>query len=259
MVQDEHQDRPRASDSYVEKLKILCRFAVRRGYRPDNPAAPVELLGGAGGTYEPWPDLALERFAAEASLMHRRAFALLLYTGQRSGDVRTMPWTKYRGGGIEMVQSKTGEPLWIPVHRNLRALLDDAERQHVMMLHTDHCNSFGATYFGAWFRREMARLGLGGLQPHGLRKNAVCALLEAGCSEAETAAITGQSLRMVMHYAQKVNQKRLATSAMAKWEREHMTHRKWQTSPRKVANRSKKTWYPLGELNSCFQVENLTS
>ena len=37
----------------VEKLKILCRFAVRRGYRPDNPAAAVELLGGAGGTYEP--------------------------------------------------------------------------------------------------------------------------------------------------------------------------------------------------------------
>ena len=53
MVQDEHQDRPRAADSYVEKLKILCRFAVRRGYRPDNPAAAVELLGGAGGNL--WP------------------------------------------------------------------------------------------------------------------------------------------------------------------------------------------------------------
>jgi len=88
-----------------------------------------------------------------------------------------------------------------------------------MMLHTEHGNSFGPVYFGAWFRKEMKRLGLGGLQPHGLRKNAVCALLEAGCSEAETAAITGQSIPMVMHYAKKVNQKRLATSAMAKWER----------------------------------------
>jgi len=144
---------------------------------------------------------------------------LLLYTGQRSGDVRMMQWTKYKDGGVEVVQSKTKEPPRIPAHRNLRALLDNVERQHVMMLHTEHGNSFGPVYFGAWFRKEMKRLGLGGLQPHGLRKNAVCALLEAGCSEAETAAITGQSIPMVMHYAKKANQKRLATSAMAKWER----------------------------------------
>lgn len=110
----------------------------------------------------------------------------------------------------------------MPAHRNLRAELDGAECLHVMMLHTEYGNAFGAVYFGAWFRKEMKRLGLGGLQPHGLRKNAVCALLEAGCSEAETAAITGQSLRMVMHYAQKVNQKRASP------------HRRWQNGRRTV-------------------------
>jgi hypothetical protein len=52
----------------------------------------------------------------------------------------------------------------------------------------------------------------------GLRKSAVVFLLEAGCTEAETAAITGQSRDMVEHYAKQVNQKRFAAAAILKWE-----------------------------------------
>src|SRR6185295_12913500 len=51
-----------------------------------------------------------------------------------------------------------------------------------------------------------------------LRKSAVVFLLEAGCSDAETAAITGQSRDMVEHYAKQVNQKKLAAAAILKWE-----------------------------------------
>jgi len=42
--------------------------------------------------------------------------------------------------------------------------------------------------------------------------------LEAGCSDAETAAITGQSRNIVEHYAKQVNQRRLAAAAVLKWE-----------------------------------------
>jgi len=55
--------------------------------------------------------------------------------------------------------------------------------------------------------------------PHGLRKNAVNALLESGCSVAEVAAITGQSLRMVEHYAKGRDQAALGEAAILKWER----------------------------------------
>jgi integrase len=54
--------------------------------------------------------------------------------------------------------------------------------------------------------------------PHGLRKNAVNSLLEAGCSTAETASITGQSLQMVEHYAKARSQQRLADSAVLRWQ-----------------------------------------
>ena len=53
---------------------------------------------------------------------------------------------------------------------------------------------------------------------HGLRKSAVVFLLEAGCTDAEVSAITGQSRQMVEHYAKQVNQKKLAAAAVLKWE-----------------------------------------
>jgi len=43
-------------------------------------------------------------------------------------------------------------------------------------------------------------------------------LLEVGCTTAEVQAITGQSIEMVEHYARQVNQRKLAASAILKWE-----------------------------------------
>ncbi len=53
---------------------------------------------------------------------------------------------------------------------------------------------------------------------HGLRKSAVCFLLEAGCSVEEVMAVSGQSRDMVDHYAVDLNRQRLAHRAVAKWE-----------------------------------------
>ena len=65
---------------------------------------------------------------------------------------------------------------------------------------------------------SLAAIRDAGLVFHGLRKSAVVMLLEAGCSDAEVAAITGQSRQMIEHYAKQINQKRLAASAILKWE-----------------------------------------
>ena len=39
-----------------------------------------------------------------------------------------------------------------------------------------------------------------------------------GATEAEVAAITGQSMQMVAHYGKQENQKKLAVAAVLKWE-----------------------------------------
>jgi integrase len=59
---------------------------------------------------------------------------------------------------------------------------------------------------------------LSGVVFHGLRKSAVVFLLEAGCTDAEVSAITGQSRQMVEHYGRKVSQEKLAAAAVLKWE-----------------------------------------
>ncbi len=178
------------------------------------------MLGGGGKEYEPWPAIALEKFSTEAQTpMHRRAFALFaLHRPATWGrDPDGLATLSGRRNKRRTRQNRQTANLF-PAHRDLRAEIDNIERQQFMMLHTTKGKPFGPVYFGAWFKREMTRLGFGGLQLHGLRKNAVNALLEAGCSEAETASITGQSLQVVQHYAKKVNQPRLAGSAIRKWE-----------------------------------------
>jgi transposase len=49
---------------------------------------------------------------------------------------------------------------------------------------------------------------------HGLRKNAVIALLEVGCTEAEVGAIVNMSEQMVRHYGREVSLKALARNGM---------------------------------------------
>lgn len=77
-------------------------------------------------------------------------------------------------------------------------------------------------FVAAW-RKAMARPAFASFRDrrlvfHGLRKSAVVMLLESGCSDGEVAAITGQSRQMVEHYSLMVNQRRLARSAILKWE-----------------------------------------
>jgi hypothetical protein len=43
-------------------------------------------------------------------------------------------------------------------------------------------------------------------------------LLEADCTDAQVAAVTGQTREMVAHYSLMVNQRKLAAAAILKWE-----------------------------------------
>jgi hypothetical protein len=51
---------------------------------------------------------------------------------------------------------------------------------------------------------------------HGLRKSVAVKLAGLGCTNAEIAALTGQTWQIVEYYAKGVDQKRLALSAMRK-------------------------------------------
>jgi hypothetical protein len=221
-LRDKHRASPAAANALIRTLSSLISWSVPRSYRADNPCQYVRKLSTGEG-WAPWPWEMIELVRREAPAWLWRAVALAVYTGQRQGDLLDMNWTAIRGGMIEVRQEKTGKHLVIPAHHQLLAVLAEVPRSSVRIL----TSTRGTPWTKDGFRASWQKALMGPLQPireaglvfHGLRKSSVVTLLEAGCSDAEVAAITGQSRQMIEHYARQVNQRKLAASAILKWER----------------------------------------
>lgn len=210
---------PASANNLVRCLSAMLAWSVPRGWRNDNPCREIKPLKG-GDSWSPWPWEAI--VAARTTLEADRpdlwwAAALALYTGQRQADVLAMRWDAISGSIIAVRQEKTSKRLAIPVHRDLATVLEQIPRRAVTVLTSSEARPWTTDGFKAtWNKHKPAAAR--GLVFHGLRKSAVVMLLEAGCTDAEVAAITGQSRDMIEHYARQVNQGRLAAAAVLKWE-----------------------------------------
>ena len=151
----------------------------------------------------------------------RLAFALALYTSQRSADLIRMGKQHVRDGKISVVQQKTGTRIWIPVHPQLRAILDATQSDHLVFIATDYGRPYAhSKSFGNAMREWSKEAGLTGCPLHGLRKACARRLAEAGCTATEIMSITGhKSLTEAERYVKAANQKTMAEAAMEKIQR----------------------------------------
>jgi integrase len=117
-----------------------------------------------------------------------------------------------RDGVLTVKQQKTGKPLAIPVHPELRMVLDATASEHLTFLVTATGKPYGGNAFSEQFRNWCDVAGLAQrCKPHGLRKTACRRLAEAGCSANEIASISGHaSLDEVARYTKAADQARLA-------------------------------------------------
>ena len=90
----------------------------------------------------------------------RLAFALLLFTAQRRGDVVRMGRQHVRNGAISVRQQKTGAALEIPIHQDLQTVLDATPSDHLTFLVTEFGKPFASAGFGNWFRDRCNEAGL---------------------------------------------------------------------------------------------------
>jgi integrase len=215
-MMDSKADTPKAAQMIFILARMVFKWAKKRRYVTVDPTADVEPDAYEGGEHEPWPehliDLALQ------DEVNKLPVALMYYTAQRIGDCCEMRWPDIRDGVIHIVQQKTGKALEIPVHAELQAILDAAPKHGLTILADAKGHKGKHSTIRTRIQRFAAKHGFK-VVPHGLRKNAVNALLEAECSTAETSAISGQSLRLVEFYAKKRNTGRLAGAAILKWQR----------------------------------------
>lgn len=186
--------------------KIPETFEPDKGIEVDHVSIP----------HEPWPQSLIEKALADPVM--RLPVGLLYFTGQRIERVCGMKWTDIDDGVIHVPPHKKQGDLYVPIHHRLAEILACYPKS----LTTIICNPDGSSLttaalrprIQAWARGKGAKVN-----PHGLRKNAVDALLEAGCSAGMVSSITGQSLMMIEHYAKGRDNRKLGRSAMQLWER----------------------------------------
>jgi len=212
---DDMADKPGAANGFLSVASALFGWATAREYMPSNPCIGIAPL--PGGEHDPWPETLVEAALCANDATVRLLVHLLYYTGQRLGDVLAMAWSDISGEHIRVRQRKTGKALTIRLHSRLRAELAKRQRNGIVIC-THEGRPIGDQTARTKLKDFAKNLGHE-VVPHGLRKNAVIALLEAECSVAETAAISGQTLRMVEHYSRGRDQKRLADSAVLRWEK----------------------------------------
>lgn len=207
---------PAKANSTLKAIGALYSWAREQGWATQaNPATGLSKLHV--GEHAPWPPEALAAFPAALPPDLARGCALGLATGQRLGDVLRMHARDVDGDAIRVTQEKTGKALLIPLHSAVRDLVKAASGP--LCPKSDGSAFTVDQWHARWGRvRRKKDWALGDVVFHGLRKNATVMLLEAGCSEAEVASITGMSLAMVVHYGKAMKQQILAVEAMKKLE-----------------------------------------
>ena len=194
------------------------QFAVEGGWREDDPTQGVRPIRARTDGFTTWTEDDIAKFEKrwKKGTRERLALALLLYTGQRRGDVIRMGWQHVRDDTIRVTPSKTGATLVIPLHPELRSVIAEMPRDHLTFLTTRYDRPFSAAGFGNAFRDWCDTAGLPERSAHGLRKAAARRLAEAGCSALQIGAITGHAtLKEVSRYTRAADQERLARDALA--------------------------------------------
>jgi integrase len=210
--------RPGLANLSLKVLRALLGYAVDTNWRGDNPALrikPYKL-----GTRHTWTDAELAAFENRWPLGTRQrvAYALLLYTGQRVGDVVRMRLQDITDGRINIVQQKTGTALSIPIHADLADALRAYPTRGMHLIGDQHGRAIARATLTAFMTRAASAAGLPrNCLPHGLRKALMRRLAEHGASSKELAAVSGhKSLAEVERYTARADQQKLSTAAIAK-------------------------------------------
>lgn len=227
-------NRPGAGSVLLKRLRTLVRYAIALGWTDRDPTAGVKAYRTK--EIHTWNEQEIAAFENRWSegTRERLAFALLLFTGQRSSDVHRMHWKDFDSDTIKVVQQKTGAKLSIPIHQSLNRLLTMADRDCTTILETAYGKPFSVKGFGNMVSAAIRAAGLPArCKPHGLRKAAARRFAEAGCSASEIMSITGhRTLAEVERYTRAAEQERLARQAIKRLSESRM-----QTEPDRQGTR----------------------
>jgi len=173
-----------------------------------------------------------------------------------SKDGQDVTFAQFKG------RKKGVNVLALPILPPFRAILDASQLGRETWLETAFAKPYSTAGFGNRFKDWCKAAGLPQCTCHGLRKIGAVRAAEAGASEHELMAMFGwENADMARVYTRKAAQKKLAASGAAKVSlaRPIVPPTVPPEEKDREINELGEWWYSLGELNPCFQIENLMS
>lgn len=224
-MRDEYADTPRTANYLMAVLRLILVYAEDRrktfllSDHWVNPARnPRNFETGEG--HRPWEESEIAAFRKrwKAGTLERVLFETFLNTGQRGGDVAPMVRPQYYKGEIAVAQEKTKERVWIPVARDLRAVLDPWLRSHdhVVLFPTPTGHPLKVDYMRHLMRDACRAAGLpDDCTLHGLRYTFATRALEIGVDPQTMEHIVGhKTAMMASKYTAKRRGARLTIAAL---------------------------------------------
>lgn len=225
----------RFANYVVQVLSLIYNWGKPRGITTLNPAEKVPKIKKGRDEAEanrPWT---LGEFRIVMMAMPEElatAVALGGYIGMREEDVVVTPFAGYDGTAIQTRQLKTGEPIWVPAHKDLRTILDAERRRRGIGAqargativvgargHPFTVSGFRSRFFKVIRELVEEEWVEPGLTFHGLRHTAANFLHEAGCDTVDIQAVLGHKhLRTTEHYTRRANRRRRAATAIGRLE-----------------------------------------
>jgi integrase len=203
--------KPGAAHHFVFTMRGLFKWAQENGYVDDDPTQGVKVAHPKTDGFHTWTDAEIAAFERQwpVGTRERLGFAILLHTGLRISDaVRASSRNIVDGERMEIVAAKTGTPVILPLHPELKAVLDASP------LGNDSFIGMSWDTFGRAFKKACDEAGVKG-RAHGLRKAAATRLAEAGASVPELNSVFGWTgAKMALKYTQKADRARLARQAI---------------------------------------------
>jgi len=197
------------------------RFANTIEYVDKNPVLAIKPYKIEGDGYHSWTDDEIAKYEAThpVGTKARLMFDLLLWTGQRRGDVRTLGPVHIQNGRLIFYQEKGDKKhlVDIPILRPLAESILATETGRFCFLISKSGTPYGRDSIGNYFREWCNQAGLKHCTAHGMRKAAARRFAEAGCTNQEIKSWTGHSTDSeVARYTKAASNKMMADAAAVK-------------------------------------------
>jgi integrase len=216
LIADIGATKPAMANLTKRVLQAVYKFAVKAGWVEANPIIGIDAF--KGGSHHTWTEGELQTFEKRWPIgtRQRLAYALLLYTTQRVGDVAKMHRSDLVDGELHVIQQKTGAELYLPFVEEIRTALTAYPAKGLTLFGRADGKPMTRAGITSFMRDAIAEAGLPAkCVSHGLRKAGMRRMAEAEKTVHQIAAVSGhKSLREVERYTKAADQRLLARDAL---------------------------------------------